>query len=183
MNSIPCPVEDCSKSVHRGGFCYAHYMKNWRYGTPTPVHVRKLIDLSGQRFGSLTVIKRISGTAWLCQCDCGAQAEARTGNLNRGDAKSCGNRYIHARRTDSGYGAAHWRVYRDRGPIADQDCIDCGDPARHWSYDHDDQNELLAYVRSANPVAYSLNPDHYSPRCVPCHKRFDLDRIDSAALT
>ena len=27
--------------------------------------------------------------------------------------------------------------------------------------------------------AYSLKIEHYEPRCVPCHKRMDLDRIKS----
>lgn len=36
--------------------------------------------------------------------------------------------------------------------------------------------EQHEYGLSTNPVAYSMNPDHYQPRCVPCHKRYDLDR-------
>lgn len=38
----------------------------------------KLIDLTGQRFGILTVIRRVENnkwneTTWLCQCDCGKE--------------------------------------------------------------------------------------------------------------
>lgn len=36
----------------------------------------KIIDLSGQKFGKLTVINRVGknkwgSTIWLCKCDCG----------------------------------------------------------------------------------------------------------------
>lgn len=57
-----------------------------------------LIDLVGQRFGKLTVIKRIgahyspSGTStptWLCQCDCGNQVEVMGAALRNGTS-SCG---------------------------------------------------------------------------------------------
>lgn len=54
----------------------------------------KLIDLSNQKFGRLTVIK-INGkigceTTWLCRCDCGNVVSVMGGNLRAGRAKSCG---------------------------------------------------------------------------------------------
>ena len=58
----------------------------------------KFLDLTGQRFGKLTVIKFSkdvqSGNRkrkyWLCQCDCGNLKEVRTDGLTRGTTKSCG---------------------------------------------------------------------------------------------
>lgn len=58
----------------------------------------KLIDLTGQKFGRLTVIERadnkISGgqtkTTWLCKCDCGNTVIVCTQELRRGDTRSCG---------------------------------------------------------------------------------------------
>ena len=51
-------------------------------------------DLTGQRFGRLTVIKRVesnkSGTRWLCKCDCGNETVALAPNLKRGNTSSCG---------------------------------------------------------------------------------------------
>lgn len=179
-NDTTCKLDECAKPVKRAGYCYSHYMKNWRYGTPTPVFEKRWVDIQGQRFGSLIVIERV-GDKWRCACDCGRDRLASAGELNReGQSNTCGDRYTHRRRNDSGYGAAHERVKRDRGPIRSQQCIDCEAPARHWSYNHDDPNELFDTELSTNPIAYSLDPKHYSPRCVPCHKRFDLDRIDSA---
>ena len=56
-----------------------------------------LIDLSGQRFGRLTVTERTvskNGVAmWLCMCDCGNDVVASSINLRRGATKSCGCLY------------------------------------------------------------------------------------------
>lgn len=51
-------------------------------------------DLTGKRFGSLTVIeeghKTSSGIYWKCKCDCGNLTEVRGGHLRQGKIKSCG---------------------------------------------------------------------------------------------
>lgn len=54
-----------------------------------------VIDLTGQKFGLLTVIKRVpnknGGTArWLCQCDCGNFTEVDGTKLRRNETVSCG---------------------------------------------------------------------------------------------
>lgn len=175
-----CSVTDCSAPIKRRGYCYGHYMKNWRYGTPTPQHTPGWVDIRGRRFGTLVVTER-RGSRWLCKCDCGRERLCPAGDLNRaGQTSTCGHRPTHHRTDTAGYTAAHQRVRQDRGLVQLHDCVNCGRPARHWSYDHDDPDELYADVRSANLAAYSLKPEHYSPRCVPCHKRYDLDRLDAA---
>jgi hypothetical protein len=182
MSDGTCSLPDCEKPTKRAGFCYGHYMKNWRYGTPTPEFEPGWVDIKGQRFGAL-VVKERAGSHWLCVCDCGRERLTSAGELNRtGDAASCGDRRAHRRMDDAGYTAAHQRCRSDRGRVQLHACIDCGRPAQHWSYNHDDPDERLAYGLSANPVAYSLEPAHYSPRCVSCHKRFDLGRNDSAPV-
>lgn len=55
----------------------------------------RLIDLTGQRFGRLTVIGKSdrSGnrrTYWKCICDCGKECEVRSSHLRSGSTKSCG---------------------------------------------------------------------------------------------
>ena len=54
----------------------------------------KKLDLTGQRFGKLTVIRpagNVGGrTAWLCRCDCGQEAAVKTHHLRCGHTKSCG---------------------------------------------------------------------------------------------
>lgn len=53
----------------------------------------KLIDLTGQRFGRLTVMYRVEGktpVVWHCKCDCGNEKDVRGNNLKSGNVKSCG---------------------------------------------------------------------------------------------
>lgn len=52
------------------------------------------VDLTGQRFGQLTVLKPAekigSMTAWLCRCDCGKETVVMTAHLGNGHTTSCG---------------------------------------------------------------------------------------------
>lgn len=53
------------------------------------------IDLTGQKFGKLTVIKRANDIGdgrvkWLCQCDCGNTIIVQSNNLKNGHTSSCG---------------------------------------------------------------------------------------------
>lgn len=55
----------------------------------------KTIDLTGQKFGKLTVLKRISSTGeekikWLCKCECGTETIIDGTNLKTGHTTSCG---------------------------------------------------------------------------------------------
>lgn len=53
----------------------------------------KIVDVTGQKFGRLTVIKReglkYGGSAWLCKCDCGNVKIIALQHLRHG-TKSCG---------------------------------------------------------------------------------------------
>ena len=54
-----------------------------------------LLDLSGQRFGRLTVLRRTDrhmghSVIWECLCDCGNTAYVASTNLRKGYTKSCG---------------------------------------------------------------------------------------------
>jgi hypothetical protein len=76
------------------------------------------------------------------------------------------------RGNDIGYAAMHDRVKTARGAASDHLCIDCGDAAAHWSYDHlDPEERLQPDGRRGHP--YSLKIEHYQPRCAGCHARFD----------
>ena len=53
----------------------------------------KLIDLTGQKFGRLTVLERNKtrkGVAWICKCDCGKIVSRLGGSLRSGQTLSCG---------------------------------------------------------------------------------------------
>ena len=57
-------------------------------------HSTKKLDLTGQRFGRLTVIASAENvgrdTAWLCRCDCENEVTVRTCYLRKGKTHSCG---------------------------------------------------------------------------------------------
>lgn len=72
------------------------------------------------------------------------------------------------RQAEIGYGGAHYRVVADRGRASAQSCVDCGEPAREWSYRGGSDDE-----RVEDGCSYSLNVDDYDPRCARCHKRYD----------
>lgn len=180
MSNDTCDVADCGKPLKRAGLCYSHYMKNWRYGTPTPSHGPQWQKLDGERFGTLLVVRRV-GAKWLCTCDCGESRLARSGDLNRtGDANTCGIPGRHLDPTPT-YEVAHVRVSKSRGPARDHACVDCGRTAAHWSYGRRaGDRELVGCARAGGNLPYSADPMDYDPRCVPCHKRFDLEAIRSA---
>jgi len=79
-------------------------------------------DLTGQRFGRLTVLgyagkNNQNRAMWNCRCECGNEVIARTDNLKSGDKKSCGclnnerrSQWCIARNTT--HGKAHTRLYR-----------------------------------------------------------------------
>ena len=59
------------------------------------VRNRKVVDLTGQTFGRLTVLCRAAGNdwgqvMWWCRCQCGKEIEAMGGNLRMGKQVSCG---------------------------------------------------------------------------------------------
>lgn len=55
----------------------------------------KIKDLSGQKFGRLTVtdkyeLDRWRQARWLCKCECGNLVSVKSGNLRNGHTQSCG---------------------------------------------------------------------------------------------
>lgn len=62
-------------------------------------HKSNAKDLTGKRFGRLTVLKRV-GTInrraiWQCRCDCGKKTDVRSIDLLNGNTKSCGCMHNH----------------------------------------------------------------------------------------
>lgn len=50
----------------------------------------KIKDLTGQKFGRLTVIEYVGNKKWKCKCDCGNIVEVKSKSLCSGNTKSCG---------------------------------------------------------------------------------------------
>ena len=80
---------DCGNLITVSGACLRHDMVK-----SCGCLGGKFIDRTGQTFGRLTVLKRLSSigwvTMWRCRCRCGKMVDVRTGNLQSGNTTSCG---------------------------------------------------------------------------------------------
>lgn len=85
----------------------------------------RLIDLTGQKFGRLTVVERDTsaprsgGKQWRCVCECGESRVVRSFSLRAGHTRSCGRAGCRVRRTKTHgmggtpeYGAWHTALTR-----------------------------------------------------------------------
>ena len=56
--------------------------------------IHRAKDLTGKKFGNLTVVKKVErknrSNQWLCKCDCGKEVVCYQYNLERGTSTSCG---------------------------------------------------------------------------------------------
>jgi hypothetical protein len=108
------------------------------------------------------------GKRGFCSHSCASKAlaEQTTGHL-RGKTGSAAQGW----KGDAvGYASAHDRVEAVRGLASLHACVDCGDTAHDWSYDHTDPAQRL----DAKGHPFSLDTTHYDPRCTPCHNKFDV---------
>lgn len=75
---------------------------------------KKAIDLTGQSFGRMIVIRRDgskgSHAAWLCQCSCGKLTTVKSDDLKNGNTTSCGCAKKE-RFTNKTHGFSHERLY------------------------------------------------------------------------
>lgn len=146
----------------------------------------KLIDITGGKYGLLTVIGRAGSSKqkralWSVECECGNTAVVNGHDLRNGHTKSCGCKKLSGfagqwvkgqiRTSNPSYRTMHLRLAR-HAPATNFACVDCGGKANEWSYDHQDPDELKE-VWGRYPVSYSIKLDHYQPRCVPCHRTYD----------
>lgn len=77
---------------------------------------------------------------------------------------------------DAGCRAIHDRLITRRGKARDHTCIDCGQPARHWSYQGGCTSEKPRRLDAEGRVIsspYCVHPEHYVPRCISDHARHD----------
>lgn len=158
-----CVADGCESPFYAKGYCVKHYAR-WRvHGDATVVNVQSRPTCS------------VDG------CDADAHAKGMCGPhygrfVRYGNPTANGNPG-RKRKTVVTHSGAHKRIQYDRGRAVDQSCIDCGGPAQEWSYCGGDPNELSASLRTRSggttTVWYSLNPNYYAPRCVPCHREFD----------
>lgn len=155
-------MDGCAKESRGRGLCATHWARWRKHGDPDVVK-RSGVDFNLASFCS------VDG------CDRKVQAHGYCSmHLTRwqkhGDPLIVGERLGRPLAGEHpSFDAIHRRLYRQRGPAREYSCADCSGPAREWSYDGLDPNQLIG----KNGAPYSLELDHYVPRCVSCHRRFD----------
>ena len=74
-------------------------------------------DITGQKFGKLTVIKRVGSdknynTLWLCKCECGNEKVVARYRLINGNTSSCGcAKKIHFSNLNKIHGLSNTKIY------------------------------------------------------------------------
>ena len=74
------------------------------------------------------------------------------------------------------YAGMHHRLRMARGKAGGHQCSNCSEQAAHWAYDNGDPEE-----RIENDLRFSVKPEHYTPLCASCHKRFDNEERELRA--
>ena len=148
-----CSIEGCDKKHKALGLCGMHYRRLIITGTTDLLYApreRCLVEGCERKHRSNGYC-HFHHTRWLRHGD----PLMALKDMGQGD--------------DIQYRAVHQRIRMQRGPATNYQCVDCGEQAAHWSYDHADPNERI----DKNRCAYSIDVDRYQSRCIPCHRLFD----------
>lgn len=109
-----CPAADCDRAVERKGYCGAHYMQQYRYGTTKSVRVqRKICPTCSRSF------QPESNRQKYCSVNCR--------NGGSGVCSGCGSTFA---RSDSSRGRQKYcsvDCFYENGPrVANRVCANCG---------------------------------------------------------
>ena len=145
----------------------------------------KLIELTGQKFGRLTVIERSGITVhgkharWLCRCECGNETIVIGRNLRNGNTVSCGcvhkENMSQVGKANKTHGKSHTRLHKMWAGMKGR-CYDPGKPYYKWyggrgiTVCDDWRNDFQAFYDWA--MANGYDPD--APKGA-----FTIDRIDN----
>lgn len=129
---------------------------------------RPLIDLTGQRFGKLTVrcrSKRIAANGspfWVCDCDCGNVTEVERNNLKRGNIISCGK-------------CTEYNTFEEK----DDYMIGYQKNGKYFLFDKEDYDKIKQYNWSVNGHGYVINTSaEYKGKIGMSMHRYLLDAPD-----
>lgn len=128
-------------------------------------------DLTGQRFGKLTVIKRVkdiydSGiprAAYLCRCDCGKERIYRQGSLRHGRAKTCGSSECRRGR----------RVIRNKYDLSGEYGIGYTKKGEEFYFDLEDYDKIKDYqwvIKDGYCETITWNPSDSSQHKLRLHR-------------
>jgi hypothetical protein len=164
VSNTTCKIDGCTDRVASLGWCSKHYTRMHRHGDP-----------------SVTYRPRQIGSCSIPGCDQPKESKgwcekhARRARLNgdplivkQGKPKS-GERNHNWVGDAVSYEGWHSRIRNARGSADGYQCVDCGQQANDWSYDHASDSET-----TSPDGPYALDMDHYQPRCRRCHIALDF---------
>lgn len=163
----------------------------------------KAIDLTGQKFGRLTVIQRAENrngkTMWMCQCDCGNEKITQTMNLTHGDTKSCGclqketikeiasthkksktklyRVYLHIKERCSNPSSKSYSDYGGRGISVCDEWLDSYEKFMDWSYENG-YKDGLQIDRMDNDGNYEPSNCRWTDRVTQANNRRNNNFIE-----
>lgn len=151
----------------------------------------KFINLMGQKFGRLTIVKRAGSdkwknATWLCKCNCGREKIISGNDLREGNTKSCGCLKIEIHKIEFGLAnmryairnyqngakerSIEWDLTEEQfEEITQKDCYYCGAKPNNKSYHFQAGAINGSYIyngldRVDNTKGYTIN------NVVPCCK-------------
>jgi hypothetical protein len=117
-------------------------------------------DLTGQRFGKLTVLEdvgrsKVNGVIWKCICDCGNTVDVITASLQSGNTQSCGC-YKKERLSETHLGGNHHNWKGGITPLYStiRNCV----PYKEWRFSVFKRDTFLCQV--CNQPKRKLNAHH-----------------------
>lgn len=175
MAETTCSVDGCDRIILARGLCNAHYTR-WRIkGDPGTAELRPSAKHVQGDTCSVDGCGRDVLVASRKLCQAHYKRWQRTGDPGGADLRPPSDGKITYRRI-------HEIVQKMRGHAAGFSCVECGDRAHEWAYDHLDPDQRVMPDDASQHAGfpYSLNVDHYYPMCRPCHRTADLNRAKSA---
>lgn len=131
--------------------------------------IGKFKDLTGQRFGRLTVIERAESKSknnkimWLCKCDCGNYHTTISHNLTSGLCKSCGCLHL----------SINWDEPLNRYDLSGDYGIGYTSDNQLFKFDLEDYDKIKNYTWFISSNGYVLSNQEFNGK----QKRIRLHRL------
>jgi hypothetical protein len=167
MEDPTCLVDGCERPQHTRELCQMHYSRLMKTGSTGTAAPRRVLGQEGCKVNGCNGPHKSKG-----YCLRHYANFSRNGDpISRGRGRP-GELSPHWKTVPT-YSAMHRRVRTQRGSAGNYVCP-CGAPARQWSYDHTDPDQVWEMM-GGYLLPYSLDPARYDPLCTFCHRRRDLD--------